>query len=107
MACPARALFFLQISGCSLWMVCYQRGPFRLVKTFSSYSSLALLPCHALSPPQVAALIECQLCVGIEKAKIPSDKAVNMDQLFRMWMGWYGKKYSPYRLYQVPGKSSV
>ena len=58
-------------------------------------------------PAQVAALIECQLCVGIEKAKIPSDKAVNMDQLFRMWMGWYGKKYSPYRLYQVLGKSSV
>merc|ERR1719509_689597 len=49
---------------------------------------------------QVAALIECQLCVGIEKAKIPSDRAVTMDVLFKRWMGWYGKKYSPYRLYQ-------
>ena len=77
------------------------------VKTFSYNPHLALLPSHALSSPQVAALIECQLCVGIEKAKIPSDKAVNMDQLFRMWMGWYGKKYSPYRLYQVMGASTM
>ena len=37
---------------------------------------------------QVAALIECQLCVGIEKAKIPSDRAVTMDSLFKRWMGW-------------------
>ena len=37
---------------------------------------------------QVAALIECQLCVGIEKAKIPSDRAVTMDVLFKRWMGW-------------------
>ena len=37
---------------------------------------------------QVAALIECQLCVGIEKAKIPSDRAVTMDTLFKRWMGW-------------------
>jgi len=49
---------------------------------------------------QVAALIDCQLCVGIEKAKIPSDRAVTMDILFKRWMSWYGKKYSQYKLYQ-------
>ena len=37
---------------------------------------------------QVAALAECQQCVGIEKGKIPSEKAVTMDKLFRHWMAW-------------------
>ena len=45
-------------------------------------------------------MIDCQLCVGIEKAKIPSDRAVTMDILFKRWMSWYGKKYSQYKLYQ-------
>jgi len=26
--------------------------------------------------------------------------AVEMDVLFKKWMAWYGKKYSPYKLYQ-------
>jgi hypothetical protein len=26
--------------------------------------------------------------------------AVEMDLLFKKWMAWYGKKYSPYKLYQ-------
>ena len=37
---------------------------------------------------QVAALTECHQCVGIEKAKIPSEMAVTMDKLFRLWMAW-------------------
>jgi len=49
---------------------------------------------------QVAALIECKLCVGIEKATIPATRAVEMDRLFQKWMLWYGKKYSPYKLHQ-------
>ena len=27
-------------------------------------------------------------------------RAVEMDALFKKWMAWYGKKYSPYKLYQ-------
>ena len=50
---------------------------------------------------QVAALIDCKLCVGIEKASIPASRAVEMDRLFQKWMLWYGKKYSPYLLHQV------
>ena len=37
---------------------------------------------------KVAALTECQQCVGIEKGKIPSAMAVTMDKLFRHWMAW-------------------
>ena len=40
---------------------------------------------------QVAALVECQLAVGVEKAVIPATRAQEMDRLFKMWMGWYGK----------------
>ena len=49
---------------------------------------------------QVAALVECSLCVGVEKAVIPATRAVEMDRLFKLWMDWYGKKYSPYVLHQ-------
>jgi len=49
---------------------------------------------------QVASLIDCKLCVGIEKATIPATRAVEMDRLFQKWMSWYGKKYSPYKLHQ-------
>ena len=49
---------------------------------------------------QVAALVECQLAVGVEKAVIPATRAQEMDRLFKMWMGWYGKVYSPYTLHQ-------
>jgi len=49
---------------------------------------------------QVAALTDCKMCVGIEKALIPAKKAKSMDSLFRKWMDWYGKKFSEYKLYQ-------
>ena len=49
---------------------------------------------------QVAALVECKLCVGVEKASIPAARAKEMDRLFKMWMAWYGKIYSPYVLHQ-------
>ena len=50
---------------------------------------------------QVAALVDCKLCVGIEEATILATMAVEMDRLFQKWMLWYGKKYSPYKLHQV------
>ena len=49
---------------------------------------------------QVAALVECTLCVGVEKAVIPANRATEMDRLFQIWMKWYGKKYSPYVLHE-------
>ena len=49
---------------------------------------------------QVAALVECKLCVGVEKAVIPANRATEMDRLFQVWMQWYGKKYSPYVLHE-------
>lgn len=49
---------------------------------------------------QVAALTDCEACVGIEKASIPAKKARTMDLLFKKWMAWYGKKYSKYKLCQ-------
>ena len=29
-----------------------------------------------------------------------------MDSLFKKWMAWYGKKYSPYKLYQESSTKS-
>lgn len=49
---------------------------------------------------QMAALTECQLCVGIEKAEIPARRAEDMDKYFRRWMDWYGKKYSDFKIYK-------
>lgn len=49
---------------------------------------------------QMAALTDCQLCVGIEKAEIPARRAEDMDKVFRRWMDWYGKKYSDFKIYK-------
>lgn len=49
---------------------------------------------------QMAALTDCKMCYGIEKASIPARKAVDMDIYFRKWMGWYGKKYSEFKIEQ-------
>lgn len=49
---------------------------------------------------QMAALTDCQLCVGIEKAEIPARRAEDMDKFFRRWMDWYGKKYSDFKIYK-------
>ena len=49
---------------------------------------------------QVAALVDCELCVGVEKAVIPAARAKEMDRLFKVWMAWYGKKYSPFELHE-------
>lgn len=47
---------------------------------------------------QVAALTKAKVCIGIEKADVPSRYAENMDQKFRIWMKWFGKRYGEYQL---------
>ena len=47
---------------------------------------------------QVAASTNVKECFGIEKATTPAKYAQEMDRLFRRWMKWHGKTFSPYRL---------
>lgn len=47
---------------------------------------------------QVAAATPCKLCIGIEKAEVPSRYAESMDELFQFWMCWYGKTHGDYQL---------
>jgi [histone H3]-lysine79 N-trimethyltransferase len=47
---------------------------------------------------QVAASTKAKICIGIEKADVPSRYAENMNQMFRTWMKWFGKKYGEYQL---------
>ncbi|KAI5635753.1 histone methylation protein DOT1 domain-containing protein [Phthorimaea operculella] len=47
---------------------------------------------------QMAAATPCRVCLGVEKAEVPSKYAEFMDANFRMWMKWYGKKHGEYKL---------
>nr|CAH7717438.1 unnamed protein product [Callosobruchus chinensis] len=47
---------------------------------------------------QMAAATPCKICLGIEKAEVPSRYAESMNKNFRTWMQWYGKKYGEYKL---------
>ncbi|KAH7984896.1 hypothetical protein HPB51_026899 [Rhipicephalus microplus] len=47
---------------------------------------------------QVASSTPCKMCIGIEKAEVPSRYAQSMDALFQFWMRWYGKTHGDYRL---------
>lgn len=47
---------------------------------------------------QMAAATPCKICLGIEKAEVPSRYAEAMNKNFRTWMQWYGKKYGEYKL---------
>ncbi|KAG5680076.1 hypothetical protein PVAND_009603 [Polypedilum vanderplanki] len=47
---------------------------------------------------QVAASTRCKICIGIEKADVPSKYAENMNGMFKTWMRWFGKKYGDYQL---------
>lgn len=47
---------------------------------------------------QMAAATPCRICLGVEKAEVPSKYAETMDFYFRTWMRWYGKKYGEYKL---------
>ncbi|KAF5285705.1 hypothetical protein FQA39_LY16511 [Lamprigera yunnana] len=47
---------------------------------------------------QVAAATPCKVCLGIERADVPSRYAAAMNKYFRSWMQWYGKKFGEYKL---------
>lgn len=47
---------------------------------------------------QVAALTDCQMAFGIEKANTPAKYAEDLERHFKFWMAFYGKTYSPFRL---------
>ncbi|CAB3239843.1 unnamed protein product [Arctia plantaginis] len=47
---------------------------------------------------QMAAATPCRVCLGVEKAEVPSKYAESMDLYFRTWMRWYGKKVGEYKL---------
>lgn len=47
---------------------------------------------------QMAAATPCKICLGIERAEVPSRYAESMNKNFRTWMQWYGKKYGEYKL---------
>lgn len=48
---------------------------------------------------QVAALSNCKLAFGIEKAEWPAKYAKSMEDEFRLVMNWFGKKFSNCQLY--------
>ncbi len=48
---------------------------------------------------QVAASVQCKECYGIEKAETPVQFAVAMEKEFKRWMAWFGKTYSPFKVF--------
>lgn len=47
---------------------------------------------------QVAATSLCRVCIGIERAEVPAKYAKAMENKFKFWMQWYGKKYGAFQL---------
>lgn len=47
---------------------------------------------------QMAGALQLKSCLGIERAEVPSQYAIEMDLTFRRWMRWFGKKYNDYEL---------
>ncbi|KAL0132967.1 hypothetical protein PUN28_000591 [Cardiocondyla obscurior] len=47
---------------------------------------------------QMAAATLCKICLGVEKADVPSKYAQSMETNFRKWLNWYGKRCGDYRL---------
>ncbi|XP_012214481.1 histone-lysine N-methyltransferase, H3 lysine-79 specific [Linepithema humile] len=47
---------------------------------------------------QMAALTLCKICIGVERAEVPSTYAQSMEINFRKWLNWYGKRCGEYRL---------
>ncbi|XP_030080815.1 histone-lysine N-methyltransferase, H3 lysine-79 specific isoform X2 [Drosophila hydei] len=47
---------------------------------------------------QMAGSFPLKTCIGIEKADTPARYAERMDQIFRQYMGWFGKRYCEYKL---------
>ncbi|XP_020295581.1 histone-lysine N-methyltransferase, H3 lysine-79 specific [Pseudomyrmex gracilis] len=47
---------------------------------------------------QMAAATMCKICIGVERADVPSKYAQSMEINFRKWLNWYGKRCGEYRL---------
>ncbi|XP_072757242.1 histone-lysine N-methyltransferase, H3 lysine-79 specific isoform X3 [Anoplolepis gracilipes] len=47
---------------------------------------------------QMAAATLCKICIGVERADVPSTYAQSMEINFRKWLNWYGKRCGEYRL---------
>lgn len=47
---------------------------------------------------QMAATKSTKVCWGIERADVPSRYALGMDDNFKTWMKWFGKKFGEYQL---------
>ncbi|XP_063981184.1 histone-lysine N-methyltransferase, H3 lysine-79 specific isoform X3 [Diachasmimorpha longicaudata] len=47
---------------------------------------------------QMAAATACKICLGVERADVPSRYAQGMETNFRKWLNWYGKRCGDYRL---------
>ncbi|KAG7203021.1 hypothetical protein KM043_010146 [Ampulex compressa] len=47
---------------------------------------------------QMAAATLCKICIGVERADVPSKYAQSMEVNFRKWLNWYGKRCGDYRL---------
>ncbi|XP_024942062.1 histone-lysine N-methyltransferase, H3 lysine-79 specific isoform X2 [Cephus cinctus] len=47
---------------------------------------------------QMAAATLCKICIGVERADVPSKYAQSMEINFRKWLSWYGKRCGDYRL---------
>ncbi|XP_048510630.1 histone-lysine N-methyltransferase, H3 lysine-79 specific isoform X2 [Athalia rosae] len=47
---------------------------------------------------QMAAATSCKICIGVERADVPSRYAQSMEYNFRKWLSWYGKRCGEYRL---------
>ncbi|XP_014474310.1 PREDICTED: histone-lysine N-methyltransferase, H3 lysine-79 specific isoform X2 [Dinoponera quadriceps] len=47
---------------------------------------------------QMAAATLCKICIGVERADVPSKYAQSMEVNFRKWLNWYGKRCGEYRL---------
>lgn len=47
---------------------------------------------------QIAGALQLKNCLGIERAEVPSQYAIEMDLTFRRWMRWFGKNYNEYEM---------
>ncbi|CAF1483462.1 unnamed protein product, partial [Didymodactylos carnosus] len=49
---------------------------------------------------QIAALVLCKKCIGIERASWPCRYASIFEREFRLWMKWFGKPHSEFKLFK-------
>lgn len=47
---------------------------------------------------QIAATKPTKICLGIERADVPSQYAIRLDDNFKIWMKWFGKTFGIYQL---------